>query len=831
MSSHPSFLSTLCVHSGTQLTLFHVYVVPISADELSGDINDIKRVSTQCLNSCAGKRLVSRQEAVVMCAELPFTLCSETIETVSISNSKRLRQAGDDGDDKTFIDEYKRRPNQHLHMSLHEYFGFRKNRSGSQYNLFDSDHSSKVKTIIPHFCGLHGYPTYPLTAEYAHHSLIVYRPWSIYPSKDKDIIQHFELFLKSQDCPDSCMMQYERVLNRYIDKTVHAYPKASFVDHRGNPVDPEDADLMQLCGLADMTTNVIDDYDTKLLKSMPKGQDYKWDSAPEVGAAQLDRRSEYDSQLSFILTMLLSHICPNQKRSHVQVQSGVSPQDWLVLQCKQFEKQTSKELHIPIRDDGKPYSVDALFPDQRRVVAEVMKAVHDWMECEDPAHFKPLRMIVNGAGGSGKSVVLHTIVSSMRTMFQCNDVVKVVGPTGVAACNVGGETFHHMLNIGVDGKQYQPGSMAKTKRELLVTKFKTLLALLIDERSMVPMKIMGTCEQMISETIFEGGRLRADSFGGLPIVVLFGDDYQLPSTDIGALHCLSYSGSEQNMTAIGRDEFIQCSRHVIELTSNKRMKDSEIANKAILEAIRLTEAPLTDNQVNKLLSLHLDQVKETHGLDAVREIEKDAIYLFFKNVKRARKNLECLSSKVTKSNPLAILKPHSSSVHGPRGKRSHFKSKMTEASLLCRDAKVAIEMRNFNPIWGLHNGACGTVSELVFPPGANPNHGDLPLYVAVDFPNYTGPPWDLDNPTVCYVIIYNLCMYQSRALTMYTRVCPFTTGCTNPSGGISMYVLLLHQIIRSPNPCICTDHSQVPGSVCWACGQWQDPQYVQAHHM
>lgn len=260
-----------------------------SADELSGDKNDIKRVSTQCLNSSAGKRLVSRQEAVVMCAELPFTLCSETIETVSISNSKRLRQAGDDGDNKTFVEEYTRRPNQHMYMSLHEYFNFKKNlsRHHSDYDDFVPGSGAKGKTIIPHFCGLRGYPTYPLTAEYSHHSLIVYRPWGVYPTKDDDIIKQFQEFLKSPDCPDSCMMQYERVLNRYIDKMVHAYPKASFVDHRGNPIDPEDADMMQLCGLADQNTKVIDDYDTQLLKSIPKGVDYKWDSKPMVSPDRL----------------------------------------------------------------------------------------------------------------------------------------------------------------------------------------------------------------------------------------------------------------------------------------------------------------------------------------------------------------------------------------------------------------------------------------------------------------------------------------------------------------------------------------------------------------
>ena len=63
-------------------------------------------------------------------------------------------------------------------------------------------------------------------------------------------------------------------------------------------------------------------------------------------------------------------------------------------------------------------------------------------------------------------------------------------------------------------------------------------------------------------------------------------------------------------------------------------------------------------------------------------------------------------------------------------------------------SKVALSNRNFHPAWGLHNGACGTVDEIIFESGSNPNEGGLPSYVVVDFPLYNGPIWDEDNPTV-----------------------------------------------------------------------------------
>ena len=56
--------------------------------------------------------------------------------------------------------------------------------------------------------------------------------------------------------------------------------------------------------------------------------------------------------------------------------------------------------------------------------------------------------------------------------------------------------------------------------------------------------------------------------------------------------------------------------------------------------------------------------------------------------------------------------------------------------------------RNFEPGWGLYNNSIGTVRDIVFAPGDDPNSGDLPQYVAVEFSHYTGPVWDPENPKV-----------------------------------------------------------------------------------
>ena len=187
-------------------------------------------------------------------------------------------------------------------------------------------------------------------------------------------------------------------------------------------------------------------------------------------------------------------------------------------------------------------------------------------------------MTVNGPGGSGKSVVINTIVGIMRTMFGINDVVKIVAPTGTAAFNVSGETFHHLMGNRVTKKQYTPNAMGAKKRMELIKRFKSLLCLIIDERSLINSKDLGTTERQMSETIYGGGPLSEKSFGGLPILVLFGDDYQLPGTDEGGLGALYMNGGAK-MTRLGRSALLECSHHVMELKGSKRIRKTKWTKK------------------------------------------------------------------------------------------------------------------------------------------------------------------------------------------------------------------------------------------------------------
>ena len=107
-------------------------------------------------------------------------------------------------------------------------------------------------------------------------------------------------------------------------------------------------------------------------------------------------------------------------------------------------------------------------------------------------------------------------------------------------------------------------------------------------------------------------------------------------------------------------------------------------------------------------------------------------------------------------NPTAIIRTKSSGKKFGKGVNRHFQGETPKTCLICVGAVVSIQGYNFCPLWGLHNGACGTVREIIFAPGETPLSGHQPNYVVVHFPMYIGPPWDADNPKVNYMF-FGIC--------------------------------------------------------------------------
>jgi hypothetical protein len=128
-----------------------------------------------------------------------------------------------------------------------------------------------------------------------------------------------------------------------------------------------------------------------------------------------------------------------------------------------------------------------------------------------------------GCGGTRKSFIINTIISIVRNMTQTNDTVKVGAPSGAAAYNVQGSTLHRLLGINVSRPEDNlTGLLLENMQECL----KHLLCLIIDERSMLSSKVLAAAERNIRHSVYKGQN-SGEIWGGVPVVLLFGDDYQL----------------------------------------------------------------------------------------------------------------------------------------------------------------------------------------------------------------------------------------------------------------------------------------------------------------
>ncbi len=124
-----------------------------------------------------------------------------------------------------------------------------------------------------------------------------------------------------------------------------------------------------------------------------------------------------------------------------------------------------------------------------------------------------------------------------------NDIVKVGAPSGAAVYNVQGSTLHHLLGIGVSRPEEK---ITGTALENLQERLKHLLCLIIDDWSMLSSKVLAAVERNIRHSVYKGQN-SGEIWGGVPVVLLFGDDYQLFSgIEEGAIQ--GYSKKKLNMT-------------------------------------------------------------------------------------------------------------------------------------------------------------------------------------------------------------------------------------------------------------------------------------------
>jgi hypothetical protein len=354
------------------------------------------------------------------------------------------------------------------------------------------------------------------------------------------------------------------------------------------------------------------------------------------------------------------------------------------------------------------------------------------------------KITVAGVAGSGKSTWINTLVSLVRRLFGNNDTIGVYGPTGSAAFNAGGETINRGFRVPISNISLK---IDGAKHGHLLKKFARTVAIVIDERSMLEADKFGCVKHYMDECA-HGGITNKD-WGGVPIVILVGDDYQIPPIGYGAFYALEpnqvktstfVKAGQLQCRMKGFDEFKAFGQHAVYLEGVKRVNQEQDQLRRILHGLRCEDSTndLEEQDIQRLLELDVNHAKFSRK--EREELQQTAMYLFANKEPRDALNAKMLLKANLEGNPVARIKSTTIDMHGKRvASNPHFENdRSPHQVMLCKTAKVALNGQNICPAIGLYHGTLGTVEDIVYRSGEKPHLGDLPAYVMVNFSQYRG---------------------------------------------------------------------------------------------
>lgn len=670
------------------------------------------------------------------------------------------------------IGSYRNRPPSESHLTLEQYFydSFRKK------GFFEDSDSKrkKYRILIPK--GLQCRPSYPVTYQYARGMLVMHRPWSkregeeLTPIlKDKNAtIRIFMEMLGQRKLPLYVLAEYDRVVRNSLRYRFECIAK------EGKHSDPCLDELDE-----DMAGDVLHMEHSRHLSS---GSGMR--SSTQFNELHADIGMDHDWSQPFFTG--------SRSRS---IMDGSLYVDYL----KDFFYSDQRHQNdtgpiLPRNKQGQLYKLEDLNQQQQVIVLKALDTMIKFLT-NDPEYI-PFRATIVGPGGTGKSHIINTLITLVRQMTHCTDTVQVAAPSGGAAYNVQGCTLHRLLSLSVD-KKILCNDLSDDKQTELSKRLENLLMLIIDERSMIGSSLLAAAERNLRHCAF-GRQNQSQAWGGVPVVLLFGDDHQLmPVQATGVIEGYGHrlgirlpgstkkSGNEQILEEMGHELFISdLTQHVFNLTENYRtINDPEFGS--ILERLRIGTS--TDDDVSTLMKRSLGHFDPS----AKARVENlpNTVWLFTCNWQKDIKNTEKLVhlSNSTQT-PIARLRCqwHTNRCYSNRTViRSHFKKNtVVLRGDICVGASVALSGINIVPEVGLYNGARGNVVDIKYDSVVGPNdkHGDfLPKYVVVDFPGLrlgNAKPWDCDNPTVSGMVPSNgypqLVPLHASNLIIYTKLsaCP-----------------------------------------------------------
>ena len=375
-----------------------------------------------------------------------------------------------------------------------------------------------------------------------------------------------------------------------------------------------------------------------------------------------------------------------------------------VTEARKKSTSTNKDL-VAAADSSLPQGNQKLAYNIGRSRNELAKS---GFEC------KPLRMIVCGSAGTGKSYLINCIKEMLGS--EC----ILAAPTGVAAFNIGGQTLHSLLRIPLQKTSFSDVE-GPSLRELQ-ERFEDVLYLIIDEMSMVGRHQLSLIHRRLCQAPPQGA---CESFGGISLI-FFGDMGQLPPVGDSPLY--RSAATEGSATNQGRQLYMTF-HVVVQLTKIIRQcGNDELQIKFRNSLQRLRDGCPSYEDWNQL---YMSRNFARHDqLGDVKTSFRDAVRLFACRENVAEFNFHFLKNS---NKPMAVINADHNCTEAKNANEEDAGGLYARVRL-CEGARVMLSSNLWTEM-GLVNGLKGYVVAILYQPGAQ----QLSLFKYLD--KYDGPTW------------------------------------------------------------------------------------------
>ncbi|KAK3916400.1 ATP-dependent DNA helicase [Frankliniella fusca] len=356
------------------------------------------------------------------------------------------------------------------------------------------------------------------------------------------------------------------------------------------------------------------------------------------------------------------------------------------------------------------------------------------------------RTIVQGKAGTGKSLIINYIRSTVLSNFGTKSVL-VLGPTGVCATQIGGQTIHSGLHIS----SKKPFSLLDGKSTKdFCDHLRNVKFLIIDEYSMIGCSMLRYIDLRCRQ-----GKGVNEPFGNL-VTYFLGDIAQLPPVIDTALY-----GSPKDTFGLQGKGLIATFDKVFFLQKCFRQEDSQFLE--ILDRISTGASSVEDFKI--LSSRFYTAVTNKKNFDSAMNLFSTKQEVWKCNDEHLESLLNHETGELT---PVLKITAQHNCRAGARGSDDDAEGLQKELRL-AKGCKIMLK----HNLWvdkGLVNGALGEVVTIIFK-----EDYDFPSIIMCKFYKYTGPSI---SPLECIVpipavtkswmsnVAYGCSIYKSQGLTL-----------------------------------------------------------------